>query len=196
MRNTIAGAALVAAGLFFGPAAGGAEGSADKPAVREGQPKDIMAWLSRLEGDWALLDENGAETGVIVSRFRVTPSGGASMVMEGVFPDNPDGHESINMYQVEGERVILTHYCETANQPRAQVRLTDDENFLYLSFEGAAGKPLPDDDHTAEHIFHGEVRHGEYIFRGEDRLTTRWGSATDGELTDENSITLELKRKT
>ena len=194
----IVGVTLLGAGLYCGPAAGDEERSGDKLTVPEGQPKEIMAKLSKLEGDWVLLDENGEETGVIGSKFRVTPAGSGLMVLEEMFPDSLDGHETINVYQADGERVLITHYCAVANQPQVEVRSTDDENRLELNFDGITNQPSPDADHMrqAEYIFHGEVRQAEYIFHGKNRLTTRWRSMTDGKLSDENSITFELKRKT
>ena len=169
-RFLIAGAALLALSLAGGLAA------ADDDTV--------MARLAELEGEWILLDENGEETDVIGSTFRITSAGSA--IMERMFPDSPDGHEMLNVYHADGDRVLMTHYCAAGNQPRVEVRTTDDENRLELRFDSITNLPTPDADH---------MRQAEYIFDGEDRLTTRWRSMTDGKLSDENSITFELKRK-
>lgn len=185
------------AGLYCDPAAGDQDRLADKPTAREGRPKDIMAKLSTLKGDWILLEENGEETGVIGSRFRVSPSGSGLMVLEEMFPGSPDGHDTINVYQAEGERVYLIHYCPVANQPRAEIQLTDDENRLSLKFDRVTDQLSPGEDKSnhADYIFHGDVRRADYIFHGEDRVTTRWSSAPDDNLSGENSIAFELKRK-
>ena len=92
----------------------------------------------------------------------------------------------LNVYHADGDRVLMTHYCAAGNQPRVEVRTTDDENRLELRFESITNLATPDADH---------MRQAEYIFDGKDRLTTRWRSMTDGKLSDENSITFELKRK-
>lgn len=189
-------AALVAAGIGCGPAVGDEKSESGNPSAAQAQPKDIMAKLAKLEGDWRLLGENGEENGVIGSRFRVTPAGMSMMVLEEMFPDSPDGHESINVYQIEDGQVIMTHYCAAASQPRAQVRSTGEDNRLELIFVGATKQPSPDTSQMrpAEYIFHGDVNWGEYTLHGEDRLTTRWGSATDGELSEDNPVAFELKR--
>ena len=36
------------------------------------------------------------------------------------------------------------------------------------------------------------MHQAEYVFQGDDRLTTHWQSMVDGELSDEQSITFEL----
>ena len=144
----------------------------------------VMDKLTALEGDWVLLDEDGQETEVIGSTFRLTSAGTA--VMELMFPDSPDGHEMLNVYHADGDRILMTHYCAAGNQPRVEVRATDDEDRLELRFESITNLPSPDADH---------MRQAEYVFDGKDRLTTRWRSMTDGKLSEENSITFELKRK-
>ena len=169
-RFLIAGGALLALSLTGGLSAGDDGG--------------VMARLAELEGEWILLDENGEETDVIGSTFRITSAGSA--IMERMFPDSPDGHEMLNVYHADGDRVLMTHYCAAGNQPRVEVRTTDDENRLELRFESITNLATPDADH---------MRQAEYIFDGKDRLTTRWRSMTDGKLSDGNSITFELRRK-
>ena len=145
---------------------------------------DVMSRLTALEGEWILLDEKGGETGVVGSSFRLT-SGGSALV-ETMFPDSPDGHEMVNLYHADGERVLMTHYCAAGNQPRLAVRLTDDENRLELNFESITNLSSPED-----HYMH----HAEYVLHGEDRLTTRWYSMKDGQITAESPRTFDLKRR-
>ena len=99
-RRWIACAALLALGLPGAAVAG----------------DDVMSKLTALEGEWILLDDNGGETGVVGASFRLTSAGSA--VMERMFPDSPDGHEMVNMYHADGERVLMTHYC-AAGKPAA-----------------------------------------------------------------------------
>ncbi len=144
----------------------------------------VMSKLTALEGEWVMLDENGEETGVVGSSFRLT-SGGSALV-ELMFPNSPDGHEMLNMYHADGERVLMTHYCAAGNQPRLEVRATDDENRLELRFESITNLSS-----RQGHYMH----HAEYILRGKDRLTTHWHSMKDGEITEESPMTFELKRR-
>lgn len=170
IRTAISGAALLAFMLA------GSTAAADD--------KSVMEKLAALQGDWIMLDENGAETGMIGSTFRLTAAGSA--LVEVMAPGSPDGYEMVNMYHADGDRVLMTHYCAGGNQPRLEVKVTDDENLLELSFESITNLSSPDANH---------MHHAEYIFRGDDRLTTRWWSMADGKLSEEHSVTIELKRK-
>ena len=67
-----------------------------------------------------------------------------------------------------------------------EVKATDDENRLELQFESITNLASPEADH---------MHQAEYIFRGDDRLTTRWWSMQDGKVSEENHVTIELKRK-
>ena len=153
-------------------------------AANAADGEGIMSRLAALEGDWILLDENGEETDIIGSSFRLTSAGSA--LMERMFPDNAEGHEMLNVFHADGERVLMTHYCGAGNQPRLEVIATDDENRLELQFESITNVSSPDEDH---------MHQAEYVFHGNDRLTTHWYSMMDGELSDEHSISFELERK-
>lgn len=168
-RTVMGGAALLALMLAGGNAA--AEGNS------------LMEKLKGLEGDWTMLDENGEDTGVIGSTFRI--SSGGSVMVEVMAPDSPDGHEMFNMYHADGERVLMTHYCAAGNQPRLEVIATDEGNRLELRFESITNLASPDTGH---------MHQAEYIFHGDDRLTTRWQSMQDGKLSDEQAV-FELKRR-
>ena len=170
IRIAISGAALLALMLAGGAAA------ADE--------KSVMEKLATLQGDWIMLDESGAETGMIGSTFRLTAAGSA--LVEVMAPGNPDGHEMVNMYHADSGRVLMTHYCAAGNQPRMEVKATEDGNRLELQFESVTNLASPNANH---------MRRAEYIFRGDDRLTTRWWSMQDGKISEENHVTIEMKRK-
>ncbi len=162
----IAGVALLALGF--------AAFAADKDT-------GVMAKLTALEGDWVLLDEDGRETDTVGATFRLTAGGSA--LVETMFPG--DGHEMVNMYHADGDRVLMTHYCAAGNQPRLEVLATDDENRLELRFESITNLATPQANH---------MHQAEYVFQGNDRLTTRWRNMANGELTEETT-TIELKRR-
>lgn len=153
-------------------------------ANAETDDKSVMGKLAALQGDWVYLDENGEETDMIGSTFRLTAAGSA--LVEVMAPGSPEGYEMVNMYHSDGDRVLMTHYCAAGNQPRMEVKATDDENRLELRFESVTNLASPDANH---------MRHAEYVFDGDDRLTTRWWSVADGKVSEENHVTIELKRK-
>ena len=170
IRTAISGATLLALMLTGGAAA------ADE--------KSVMEKLAALEGDWVYLDETGEESDMIGSTFRLTAAGSA--LVEVMAPGSPEGYEMINMYHADGDRVLMTHYCAAGNQPRMEVKATDDENRLELKFESVTNLSSPDANH---------MHSAEYVFHGDDRLTTRWWSMQDGKISEENHTTIELKRK-
>ncbi len=146
--------------------------------------KSVMDKLAKLQGDWIMLDENGAETDMIGSTFRLTAAGSA--LVEVMAPGSPEGFEMVNMYHADGDRVLMTHYCAAGNQPRMVVKATDDDNRLVLQFESVTNLASPDANH---------MHHAEYIFHGDDRLTTLWWSMQDGKVNEDEHVTIELKRK-
>ena len=170
IRTAISSATLLALMLTGGAAA------ADE--------KTVMEKLAALEGDWIFLDENGEETDMIGSTFRLTAAGSA--LVEVMAPGSPEGVEMVNMYHADGDRVLMTHYCAAGNQPRMEVKATDDDNRLELKFESVTNLASPDANH---------MHHAEYVFHGDDRLTTRWWNMQDGKVSEENYVTIELKRK-
>ncbi len=68
--------------------------------------------ITTLEGDWEMPDEEGAMT--IASRFAVTANNSA--VREIMFPGSP--YEMTNLYHMDGNDLVITHYCAAGNQPR------------------------------------------------------------------------------
>ena len=170
MRNglLIAGVALLAPGL----------------AAFAGEDASVMEKLAALEGDWMLLDEDGRETEVVGARFRLTAGGSA--LVETMFPDSADGHEMVNMYHADGDRVLMTHYCAAGNQPRLVVEATEDENRLALRFDSITNLASPESIYMSEAV---------YVFNGNDRLTTRWRSTVGGEFTEDTTVIDLVRRK-
>ena len=87
------------------------------------------AWdaLKTLEGTW-VANQPGPDgkNGEVV--FKATAGG--SMLMETMFPG--DKHEMINTYHLDGERLLVTHYCAQGVQPR--MKLTGFDNGV-IKFE-------------------------------------------------------------
>ena len=69
--------------------------------------------LKKLAGDWVEVGKDGKPTEKVVSSIRVTSAGSA--IEETLFPGGD--HEMVTMYFLDGDRLLLTHYC--AGQPAA-----------------------------------------------------------------------------
>ena len=70
--------------------------------------------LKKLAGDWVAVGKDGKATAKVISSIRVTSAGTA--VQETLFPGSD--HEMVTMYHLDGDDLILTHYCSLGNQPR------------------------------------------------------------------------------
>lgn len=105
-RGAVAAAMMLALALTGVNAYGHDHGHA-KPTSNEAFEK-----LKGLAGTWSanMIEKDGELTTV---EYRVTAGG--SVVMETMFAGQP--HEMINMYTVDGDSLIATHYCSGQNQP-------------------------------------------------------------------------------
>ena len=81
-----------------------------------------FAALKSLAGDWVALGKDGKPTDTIVSSIRVTSGG--NTIQETLFPGSD--HEMVTMYHIDGEDLILTHYCMLGNQPRMRAEAGGD----------------------------------------------------------------------
>lgn len=72
--------------------------------------------VKKLEGRWQTpdADKDGKPDGVVV--YRVTSGGSA--VEETMFPGMPQ--EMVTVYNQDGGRLAMTHYCMLKNQPRLE----------------------------------------------------------------------------
>lgn len=85
-------------------------------------PADVFDKLRSLEGAWEVEaemvagePEGGAEEEAMVGRFEFRVASNGSVVMETMNAGTP--HEMINMYHMDGDDLVLTHYCASGNQP-------------------------------------------------------------------------------
>ncbi len=84
-------------------------------------PADVFGKLQSMEGTWDATAEQVAgepmpgeeQQWVGQHEFRVSAAG--TVVMETMGPGTD--HEMINMYHMDGEDLVLTHYCAGGNQP-------------------------------------------------------------------------------
>ena len=132
--------------------------------------------LASLEGTWIGKPEaEGEETqaeaeayGAITHEIDVSANG--TVVMETMNPGTPE--EMINMYHLDGEDLVLTHYCAGGNQPRMRLnREASTASNLVFDFDGGTNL-----DPAVDHFIHS----AQISFEG-DRLTSAWTSYAGGE---------------
>jgi hypothetical protein len=98
--------------------------------------------LKTLAGSWAGTYEGKP----MQASLRVTSTGNAILhEMKGSEgPDNP-----ITMFYVDGDRLLLTHYCDAGNRPRMVGKITPDGKTVEFDFLDLAGSTQPGHMHHA-----------------------------------------------
>ncbi|MGH9756710.1 MAG: hypothetical protein ACRD4M_03165 [Candidatus Acidiferrales bacterium] len=96
--------------------------------------------LQTLVGHW----EAKTDKGTVSTTFRLV-SGGSTLLET---MDMPGGNEMITAYYLDQNRLLLTHYCESGNQPRMQASSFDPKsNRIDFQFLDATNLPNPDAAH-------------------------------------------------
>jgi hypothetical protein len=136
--------------------------------------------LKALAGDWVEIGKDGKPTDKLVSSIRVTAAGSA--IQETLFPGTD--HEMVTMYHLDGEALVLTHYCMLGNQPRMRAEPGKDANKIEFKFAGGTNLKSNDDQH---------MHQATLTIDGKDRFKAVWASCKDGKTCHE--VTLDLVRK-
>ncbi|HXX99775.1 MAG TPA: hypothetical protein VEI54_02570 [Candidatus Limnocylindrales bacterium] len=98
--------------------------------------------LKSLAGEWQGKAGSGGEPTKVI--YKVVSNG--SVVMEHMQPAKES--EMITMYSLEGDRIVVTHYCSAGNQPTMQtVPLTGATGKYDFSFVRLGGASSPDEGH-------------------------------------------------
>lgn len=157
-------------------------------AEAEGEPaagveaKAVLERLKTLAGTWSF---EGAPEGAGDARvtYRVTAAGSA--VIEDQFPGSD--HEMVSIYHLDGDDLVMTHYCAVGNQPRLRLdraKSTPDE--LHFAFDGGTNFDPASDIHIHEAV----LRLGQ---TAEGKLTSDWTAHQDGKPV--GTTTFELVRE-
>jgi hypothetical protein len=110
---------------------------------------DAFARIKTLAGTWTgeAKPFETDETFPVTHEFRV--SANASVVMETMSPGTE--HEMINMYHLDGDDLVLTHYCAAGNQPTMRLAgVSEDGRTLRFEFTGGSNLDPAVDDHIHE----------------------------------------------
>jgi hypothetical protein len=85
--------------------------------------------LKGMEGNW--VGKNSQGQSIEVS-FRSTAGGSALMSeIHGHGPEN-----MVSMFHMDGDRLIMTHYCGAGNQPRMKIVSSDAKSVSFEFFDG------------------------------------------------------------
>jgi hypothetical protein len=164
-RNRIAVSLLVLLASLASRAQSGAQQSFDS----------IKALAGNWEGKTQISDP------VQVS-FRVT-AGGSAVMSEIISHMNGKSEDMITMFNMDGDRLLLTHYCEAGNQPRMKASASADGKTLTFDFVDATNLSSLDAPHMHRVVF---------TFLDGNHHTEEWHFAVGGK---EMVETFDLQKK-
>jgi hypothetical protein len=109
--------------------------------------------------DW----ENGKPLQVTL---RVTSRGNAMVheMQEAGTPDDPTRYDHpVTMFYLDGDRLLLTHYCDAGNRPRMAARTSPDGKTVEFDFLDVAGS-----------MQYGHMHHSLFTFIDANHHTEDW----------------------
>ena len=114
--------------------------------------------------------------------FRLT-AGGSAVMSEIVSQMKGKPEDMITMFNMDGDRLLLTHYCAAGNQPRMKASASADGKTLTFDFLDATNLSSPDAPHMHRVVF---------SFIDENHHTEEWHFAVGGK---EMVETFDLQKK-
>ena len=116
-------------------------------AYAQTESQKAFATLKTLPGTWEGTGMEGRDSNMPLRvEFKIT--GGGSAVMSEI-----QGHEDmISMFYMDGDRLLLTHYCAVGNQPRMQASASPDGKTLTFNFVDATNLSSPEAGHMQKMI--------------------------------------------
>lgn len=137
--------------------------------------------LKALAGTWTgTASHGGKPAGEASATWRVTGNGSA--VIETIMPGTP--HEMVTVYHLDGDALVLTHYCAAGNQPTMRALPGEDPSVIAFDFvRGSNMKPGDPHMHSAR-----------IAFDGDDRLETEWTSWKGGKAAGSARFALARQR--
>jgi hypothetical protein len=119
--------------------------------------------LKALQGSW-----NGSFEGKpMQATLRVTSRGNAIVhEMKGEGPDDP-----ITMFYLDGDQLLLTHYCDAGNRPRMAGKISPDGKTIEFDLLDVANY------NSAQH---GHMQHAVFTLIDENHHTEEWTFMMEG----------------
>jgi len=107
---------------------------------------------------------------------------GGSAVVETLFPGTP--HEMVTVYHLDGDKLVLTHYCAAGNQPK--MALTKKSTADALDFDFVGGTNV--NARKGRHMHSARIR-----FESKDAIAAEWDSVNDGKMAEQVKFFLARK---
>jgi hypothetical protein len=129
--------------------------------------KTAFERIKRLEGTWTSRSTRGW-----TADLRLQVIAGGSAVLSTSFDAHP-GETMATLFHLDGDRLMLTHYCVAKNQPRlVATSFGEDGRTVTFTFLDATNLASRD---------HGHMDKAVYRFLDDDRFTSQWTWYQNGE---------------
>jgi hypothetical protein len=148
------------------------------PAFASTAAQQAFAQLKKLEGTW---EGRAGENGEMPVKVIYKVTGGGSALLETQFPGT--GHEMVTVYHLDGDRLLMTHYCAAQNQPRMKLIPGKDPSVLQFDFvSGTNMKPKDVHMHNVK-----------FRLQEKDHVVSEWTSYGNGKPV--GTMKFDLSRK-
>ena len=137
----------------------------------------LLESVKGLEGAWESPGPDGKPM-----RIEFHTSSNGSIVRELMFPGTP--HEMTNVYHLDGDGLVVTHYCAMGNQPRMRATRRDGKE-LAFHCESVSDLDQPDE------MYMGELT---LELTDADHLTEHWRTFSQGKQLKEHAVDFSLAR--
>jgi len=141
------------------------------------QRRMLIETIRALEGRWEGSDPAGTQ---LVSEFEVIAEGTA--VRETMFPGT--SHEMTNMYTLDGNTLVMTHYCAAGTQPHMRAAAVE-ANALVFGPDGVSDLKETDEAYMGAMTL---------VVKDPDTIEQHWQSMKMGELVEGAETIFSLKR--
>jgi hypothetical protein len=152
-----------------------AQNSSPAPPTTQGLER-----LKALEGEWIDVDGVFGVKGAVAVTYRVT-SGGKTVVE--TFPIDTPG-EMVTVYHLDGDDLVLTHYCSGGTQPRMRSKGLQG-NVLAFDFDGGTNIDPAKTSH---------MHAAKYEFVSADEVRATWINWANGKA-DDHVASFRIRRK-
>jgi hypothetical protein len=137
--------------------------------------------LKALEGEWIDTDGAFGKKGAAAITYRVTSGGKA--VVETMAADTP--FEMVTVYYLDGNDLVLTHYCSAGNQPRMRSKGVTGDSLMF-EYDGGTNINVAKTSH---------MHAAKIDFISADEIRSSWTSWSDGKPDTGHSATFRAIRK-
>ena len=131
-------------------------------AVAQSDGQRAFDKLKSMAGTW----EGKMNDGQTITMTYSVVSGGTAVMADAT-------HESmVTMYTLDGDRLLMTHFCASGNQPRMAAALSPDGKTLEFTFLDATNLASPQAGH---------MHHAVFSFTDADHYREEWTWTKDGQ---------------